>query len=61
MTSADGRCRAACSANRINSTAPIAKFGATTTPTGASFQAGSISKPVVPTTTCTPLAMPQAT
>ncbi len=38
----------------------MAKLGATTMPTGASPHDGSISKPVVPTTTCTPLAMPQA-
>ncbi len=47
--SASGIRRAASSAKRIMRTAPIAKFGATTTPTASCFpHAGSISNPVVP-------------
>ena len=38
MISTAGRYRAACAANRCISAAPIAKFGATNTPTGASRQ-----------------------
>ena len=55
--STDSKNRAACAANRIISTAPTAKFGATRTPTpGASASqprsvaSRSSSKPVVPTT-----------
>ena len=64
MISADGMDRAACSANRIISTAPIAKFGATST-FGAASRVRSRSSsrspdeiPVVPTTRCTPCSMP---
>ncbi len=53
-------CAAACSAKRIISTAPIAKFGAISTfacgrpSAGRACASGAGSKPVVPITTCTP-------
>ena len=57
MISARSIWRTASAAKRIISTAPIAKFGATKTfaePPSATARSSSTSKPVVPTTACTP-------
>ena len=64
MTSADSNQGAASSANRIISTAPMAKLGATRqllrvkAPAGA--RESSAVKPVVPTTACTPCSAAHA-
>ena len=56
MISALARCRAACAANCIMSTAPMAKLGATNTLAPVRPRSSSTSKPVVPITAWTPAA-----
>ena len=64
MTSTDSKNRAACLANCIDSTAPIAKFGAMSTETSGFVASQSCTcamrssvNPVVPTTAWIPLSM----
>ena len=74
MTSTDSKKGAALAAKAIMSSAPMAKFGAMSTPTPAPLLAGGASaswprsvssrassQPVVPTTTCTPRSTQCAT